>query len=136
MDATILDNDRLNFDNPRYAEAVGKMTRLLGQNPAYYNEWKAIAASAADKAFRRKISAASDAAMNKFRESKLQLDKTTADMNFDLKSKELAAGNDWKPQAILGGADILTKTYFGGKEAERKKAQAAKYDQMYERLFK
>lgn len=139
---TLLDNNRLSLDNPRFAEAVGRMTRLLNSNPSYYNEWRAIAASSADKAFRAKINAAADVANNKYKEARLGLEREKLSMNkvntgraLDLKADELELESEWKPQAVLGGIDILSKGYFGGKEAERKRAQAAKLDLLNERLF-
>lgn len=142
MEDTILGNARLTMDNPRFADAVGQMTRLAGKNPGYLKEWKAIAASVADKDMRARMAAAVNVAESKYREGRLGLardrlsiEKTNADRNFYIKNEELKADNDWKPAAALGVADIAVKGYFGSEDAKRKRQQADRVNRINEKLF-
>jgi len=160
MEDTILSNSRLTMDNPRFADNVARMVRLMGKKPGVEKEWAAIAAGTTDKDFRAKMNAAINVANNKYKEGRLGLErqrldidkasqggrlgldrqrldigKTNADRDFYLKSRNLKMDNDWKPGAVLGVADIAVKGYFGSETAKRTRQRADRVNLLNEKLF-
>ena len=122
--------------NPAYAEAVQRLSRNL--TPQREAEIRAITRSFADKDTRDRINFVTESARRKrdldsleLGNRRLDLEKTTSDMRFDLKKDALGESKKQRnADLLIGIPSVALKGYFGNEEKKRDLLFARKISDM------